>query len=329
MQIPMTIVKQYNLGEFKDIKVISMGLSHKTFSFSASGQEYIIQQMHTDLATDEIAYDIRIVTEHLNARGVLAPEIIINKNGDVLSADNDGRKWRIQTKIAGETFSKISKPELAYEAGKKMGETHLALASLPERLKTNLKMHDTREIFADLQATIRRADKDLLEPVKEEVKFLTEVTPRCFLPDKLPKRVVHGDPKISNFIFQGGEAVSMIDLDTCGYQTPLVDLGDAFRSWCGVEEDNPNNHFRLALYEAGLKGYMESSGELLGEREQRLIQMSVLNITSELACRFLIDYFRDRYFGWDAERYESRREHNLARCRGQIALFKDINRNFS
>jgi len=30
--------------------------------------------------------------------------------------------------------------------------------------------------------------------------------------------------------------------------------------------------------------------------------------------------FEDSYFGWDSDRYESRRDHNLARARSQLAL---------
>jgi hypothetical protein len=43
-----------------------------------------------------------------------------------------------------------------------------------------------------------------------------------------------------------------------------------------------------------------------------------------LAARFLNDYHEDFYFGWDKERYPNRRAHNLARTKGQIALYKDF-----
>jgi hypothetical protein len=32
----------------------------------------------------------------------------------------------------------------------------------------------------------------------------------------------------------------------------------------------------------------------------------------------------DRYFGWDATRFGSRREHNLLRAQGQLALSRNV-----
>src|SRR5690606_9472887 len=51
---------------------------------------------------------------------------------------------------------------------------------------------------------------------------------------ELPRRVVHGDLKISNVRFTGARAVALIDLDTLGHDTLGAELGDALRSWCGV-----------------------------------------------------------------------------------------------
>jgi hypothetical protein len=44
----------------------------------------------------------------------------------------------------------------------------------------------------------------------------------------------------------------------------------------------------------------------------------------ELAARFAVDAFDDRYFGWDPARFPSRRLHNLVRARGQLALGVDV-----
>ena len=44
----------------------------------------------------------------------------------------------------------------------------------------------------------------------------------------------------------------------------------------------------------------------------------------ELAARFCVDVFRDEYFGWDPARFASRRDHNLVRARGQLALGRAV-----
>jgi Ser/Thr protein kinase RdoA (MazF antagonist) len=160
--------------------------------------------------------------------------------------------------------------------------------------------------------------------VDEMVRFIRRHVPKFFLPTTLPMRVIHGDPKISNILFDSkGRARAIIDLDTCNRRSLLVELGDAFRSWCGSAEDDPHNTFNLPVFKAAWAGYKKGAGDLMTKRELQSVPKAVGTITLELAARFLTDYFTDNYFGWDASRYPSRRAHNLARCRGQIAEFLD------
>jgi hypothetical protein len=49
-----------------------------------------------------------------------------------------------------------------------------------------------------------------------------------------------------------------------------------------------------------------------------------MTVCVELAARFCVDAVEDRYFGWDSERFSSRREHNLVRARGQLALARSV-----
>jgi len=118
-------------------------------------------------------------------------------------------------------------------------------------------------------------------------------------------------------------------LDTCSRSSILVELGDAFRSWCGNEEDDPKNRFCLRKFRSAWSGYKKGSDGFLTAREKSLIPKCIGTITLELACRFLTDYFEDSYFGWDSKRYKSRKEHNLARCRGQIKEFQDYKKKLS
>jgi hypothetical protein len=47
-------------------------------------------------------------------------------------------------------------------------------------------------------------------------------------------------------------------------------------------------------------------------------------VAVELAARFCVDAFEDRYFGWDPARFPSRREHNRVRAVGQLQLARRI-----
>ncbi|MEM9075022.1 MAG: hypothetical protein AAGE52_41380, partial [Myxococcota bacterium] len=47
-------------------------------------------------------------------------------------------------------------------------------------------------------------------------------------------------------------------------------------------------------------------------------------IALELASRFCLDAFEERYFRWDPERFASAAEHNRVRAEGQLTYARDI-----
>jgi thiamine kinase-like enzyme len=165
----------------------------------------------------------------------------------------------------------------------------------------------------------------------------------------LPRRICHGDLKISNILFwedRPHEARCLIDLDTLGYQYIAYELGDALRSWCNPKgEAATQPKVDLDIFQAALSGYATANADpaivragrapppadararhaspirLLNPDEVTSIVEGFETICIELSSRFAVDALEDRYFGWDDQRYASRREHNIARAAGQLALF--------
>jgi len=143
----------------------------------------------------------------------------------------------------------------------------------------------------------------------------------------LPRRVVHGDLKISNLIFDPDlrEVRAIIDLDTLAYGTLATEMGDAFRSWCNpAGESNDNTEIDVTLFAAAVQGYAEASQSWITEAEVKALRPGTETIALELASRFCTDGFEDNYFGWDASRFASRRAHNLVRARSQLSLATSI-----
>lgn len=328
-KIPQTILRQYEIGTIKTIRLISGGLIHQTFEIKSDRGQYIMQRLHPVLATPEIAHDIFAVTTHLTAKGLPVPTIILTKKRTVL-AQSGNTVWRLQTKLPGRTYHAIESLRQAKEAGRLLGAVHVGLQDLAEPLQTTRHAHQTRDIYKQLcEVQDRFASSELMFEVRDEMTFLIKQLPKYFLPVSLPQRVIHGDPKISNFLFVGDHAAAMVDWDTVNRQTLLVELGDALRSWCGKQEDDAKNQFSLSYARAVWNGYEESSSGLLKKKERNLLDRAIGTILLELSARFVIDYFEDHYFGWNADHYPSRRMHNLARLRGQLAEFDDYERKRS
>ena len=323
--IPLAILQAYDIGKVKKIEPISVGLIHQTFKILTDRDAFIIQRLHRVLESEEVAQDFLAVTRHLHEQKFSAPQCVLSKTGAVRVSDGD-HYWRMQTFLEGETIEKIDSPARVGEAGKIYARFHRVMDSIRYPFRSKRFWYETEKEFARLEETVQaNKTSDLFSQVREEVAFLMEKLPHLFLPADLPLRVIHGDPKISNILFdEKGKAKALVDLDTCNRRPILGELGDAFRSWCGLEEDDPKNTFRVEIFEAGWKGYLSEAKGFLTKRETELVPQAIGTITLELAARFLTDYFNDNYFGWDEKRYPSRRAHNLARARGQIALYHDL-----
>ncbi|MCA9624288.1 MAG: hypothetical protein KC731_34925, partial [Myxococcales bacterium] len=107
---------------------------------------------------------------------------------------------------------------------------------------------------------------------------------------------------------------------------PLAhELGDAWRSWCNPNrEDAREASFDVDGFAASWRGYQRGRGEPLAPAELESLVDGVAIITLELCARFAADAILEAYFGWDAQRFPGRGEHNLARARGQWALYQAV-----
>src|SRR6185295_13125794 len=145
---------------------------------------------------------------------------------------------------------------------------------------------------------------------------------------EFPRRVLHGDPKLSNLLFQRAEperARCLIDLDTLGRGYLSYELGDALRSWGNrAGEDTLQADFDVEALRAILSGYARACPPSLPSAEIYSAIDGLETVSLELASRFAADAILDSYFGWDATRFPSRRAHNLVRARGQFSLARHV-----
>lgn len=142
----------------------------------------------------------------------------------------------------------------------------------------------------------------------------------------LPLRVTHNDTKINNIMFdeETRDPICVIDLDTVGPDSALVDYGDAIRSGAnkqGEESEDMNAvSMDMDLFKAFTKGYL---GEVkLTKEEVSLLPKSPKILTVECGSRFLTDYLNgDIYFKLKQGQPP---DLNLTRGLVQIVLAKDM-----
>lgn len=301
------------------------GLINVTLEGVLDGVRVIVQRVHPAFAPC-VHEDIEAVTRHLERRGLLTPTLIRTDDDRLCSVDQEGRAWRVLTFVErSHSHDRLVDPAMVEQAGAAVGRFHTALADLQHVYRhTRVGIHDIGYRARGLRdACARHADHRLAREVEALARDLSPYDQLFLSIDALPHGHAHGDLKASNILFdEAGRALCLVDLDTLARMPWVFEMGDAIRSWCNPKrEDEPGASISLSLYRAALEGYART-GLSLDAGTVALLPRGVLTIAAELAMRFLTDALEERYFSFDARRFESRGQHNLARARGQIELVK-------
>jgi Ser/Thr protein kinase RdoA (MazF antagonist) len=295
------------------------GLIQETWFVDAPGRARVVVQRMHPIFGDAVLEDLDAITARLEAAGLETPRPVRTLGGALGVRDAAGQLWRALTYLEGETVDRVADPATAEAAGALVGRFHRALAGETYEFRfTRAGVHDTAGHLAKLARA--GAGDALAEAILDEGARASYASFAA-----LPRRVTHGDLKISNVLFRGGAAVALLDLDTLGRLPLPYELGDAWRSWCNpLGEDVEAARFDLDLFAAAARGYASAARGMIGRDEAAGLVAGVHAVAIELAARFCVDMFEDRYFGWDPRRFPSRREHNRVRAVGQLTLARQV-----
>jgi Ser/Thr protein kinase RdoA (MazF antagonist) len=332
MQIPSAVRLAFGLaGSDNELDIEHVpSLINATFIVRPRGaaEPLVLQRLHPVFGAT-VHVDIEAVTKHLAARGMITPRLIHTRDGALwfedVATDGARRVWRALSYVDGLTIHKSDDAVRLESAAALLGRFHSTLGDLQHEFVHHRALHDTPRHLANLEAALRSArgqqDAEALalgERVLEQARSVRVDF------GALPLRVIHGDPKLSNVMFERERpesACCMIDLDTVSRGSLASELGDALRSWCNpAGEDSQQARVEPASFAAVVRGYARTCSTDVSRAELLSIVDGLMTISVELASRFAADAINDSYFGWDASRYASRREHNLVRAGGQLAL---------
>ena len=313
------------------IEPVDSGLINRTFLVTgADGQRHILQWVNPTF-TAAVNADIEAITAHISRHGLLTPRLLRTAAGELCVPASEGH-WRMLTWIDGHTVHRATSDHLAQEAGRMLGRFHAAVADFKQPFESNRAgVHDSARHFRHLRDTLAKRTNHPRFPVVatlgDDILRIAATLPA--LPS-LPERVVHGDPKISNFLFEPGtdRALCMVDLDTVSRMPLPLELGDALRSWCNLAgEDSRTAEFSCTRFGAALQGYASSASHLLSAPEVQALIPATHLIYVELAARFCADALNEDYFAWDAARFSSHSEHSEIRAAGQLDAAKAMKRH--
>jgi len=279
-----------------------------------SGRRYILQRLNPAVFAQpqQVIANLSTVTDYLDRAGkeqrqclLRVPRLIRSPAGEPAFVDSRGYYWRLLTWIEHtRTMATIGSCEQGRAVGRLLGCFHHLLRELPaDKLYDPLPgFHHTPTYLHRYEQVAGSRSAGVVSGAREQrcAAFIDKYRDRaCIIEEHrqvLSSSIIHGDPKVGNFLFDagGGQAVSLIDLDTVMPGLVLHDLGDCLRSCCnpaGEEVDSPERIvFDRSLFAAVMAGYCENAGDILGKIDRDLLIDAVFVISFELGLRFFTDY---------------------------------------
>ncbi len=316
LELIAEIAEQFGLGQAKSSKKLDGGIVNLSYKVETSEGNFIVQQL-SSIWDKRVIDDYRSVQRYLRTNGIHVP-VLLNDINERPYFIRDRKIWRAFEYVENDGISKSS-PEIAYEAGKILGKFHKVMQA--SSFKPSFKLegfHDTQAIIKKLQeVAIQPQYQEKYSVVKQEFNEIIDAIQPLYLPDDLPKTLIHGDPKLANFLFKDNKVISVLDLDTMMHASELIDLGDALRSWC-----KSGSVYRPEIFDAALNGYRETNSTAY---DDSTIKNAMNLINLELCARFLTDYFQESYFAFDSNSEKTRAQQNLDKARFYLDYFKSCN----
>ncbi len=317
-----------------ELSPLGNGLINDTFLVTTESSHFVLQRINSKVfpAPDQIMVNLIRLSRHLKQKPGTAvklkiPDILKTTTSHDFYQDEHGDCWRALGFITNtESLETVTNLSQAQQTGFALGHFHRLVSDLdPLLLNDTLPgFHIAPGYLSHYHQILKQAPRQLapdsLYCAKFIAKFqhLTEDLETAKHLGLLPLRVIHGDPKLNNFLFDqhSKKIVSIIDLDTVKPGLVHYDIGDCLRSCCHKLE---SNEFDLDICAAILRSYLSEAGLFFSDDDYRYLYAAIQLIPFELGLRFYTDYLEgNRYFK------VTEPEQNLQRAADQFQLCESI-----
>jgi len=310
------------------IEPLTTGHINETWYVAGADGEWLLQWLNHGVFPEAAAVqaNMEVVLAHLAGVDVpqsVTPVLRATANG-ALSAETEAGLWRVFAWLP-DRFVR-TRPGSAEEtgaAGHALGAVLAALSSLDaDALQpVHAAFHDLSARTANYRCALDNAPAERQRTARVWIDHVeAELSARhAAAPDAAARRVLHGDPKFSNFLLpdRSGDALALVDWDTVMVGPLAWDLGDFLRSAASLgDEDDPSSASVDAdALSAGARGFFTGLGERLSEEEAHACIAAPAHMSFMLGVRFLTDHLDgDRYFR------VRRSGQNLVRAEAQFRL---------
>ena len=314
-----------------NIDLIDSGLINKTYiiqhSIDGIKSKFILQSLSNIFESPEIVnMNHKLITDHIrkninkkfynfDSQRWEVPTLIRCRANNLFLFQLGSEFWRAMFYI-DDTFSidTLQDKNMAYQTGIGLAKFHMNCSDLDSsKLKSSIKnFHNTKYYidqyiinlkdynFLKLDYKVNKRVKKLIFSLSNHILYANSIL--RFLEQKsIDHTVIHGDPKLSNFLFDINSkyVVSLIDLDTVSSGYLLTDLADCIRSICNLAGGDPENienvFFDINACKYFLEGYFSVSNQN-GNYYFEFLPEFIYLIIIELTIRFLNDFLQSNTY---------------------------------
>ncbi len=336
------ILPHFGIDSGLQVSRFGTGLINDTFSVNRSGDqkpEYLLQRVNHLIFKDveSLMNNIVHVTSHINKKlegsGKEQPDLVLTIAGKSYYPDSSGNYWRVFRYMNNSRgFDAVETIKQAFEAGRAFGMFQAMLSDIDTSvIKDSIPdFHNIDKRLTDLHRVVAADTEKRVKEVQDEIEFIRQrekvmnIIPEMASKGLLPKRLIHGDTKISNILFDLNDVVQcVVDLDTVMVSYSAFDFGDAIRtiinSAAEDEKDLEKIRLNVPFFEAYARGYISEAVQFLTKEELNSLIHGVLLLPYMQAVRFLTDYIEgDIYYKIKSPK------HNLQRTRAQLELVRKL-----
>ncbi|MGY6277707.1 phosphotransferase enzyme family protein [Methylomonas sp. MgM2] len=327
-----------NVGpEHLVITPLGNGLINDTYLVESASSSFVLQRINSNVFSQpkQVVENLARLGRYLRknadyAQCLRIPDILPTRQGETSYRDQDRQLWRALERIhPAESRNRITHDGEAAQIGLALAGFHRLCSGL-----STSDLHDTLPGFHVTPAYLVQYQQLLARPVKVAVDdefqrcraFIesrqndVDILESAKARGELKEHLIHGDPKLNNFLFQPGtdRIVSLIDLDTIKPGLLHYDIADCLRSCC---HDRQSNQFDLYRCRIILENYLDKADDFFRAKDYDYLYAAIWLIPFELGLRFFTDYLNgNRYFK------TSKPRQNLERALAQFALCDSIER---
>jgi aminoglycoside phosphotransferase (APT) family kinase protein len=279
------------LGEEAVVQPLGVGLINQSYKVGAEAGCVLVQRINPAIFTDPEAleHNYRAIGAHLTASGyrLAWPHLLKQQRLDAST-------WRMLTWVNNSLcLEHVVSEEQIVRAAHAVAHFYQKADGLTQsQLKPVLPRFTDVGFRLEAYNRVRTLAKEGLET--ELCRWIEGHRNDCLYFENLPQQLIHGDLKVSNFLFdqKGQQVLALVDWDTAMWSSRLYDFGDMARSFTATCYEGRLSHhmFNNRYYQVLKTAWIDMPAQILSDFEKSLLDQAARTVIFVQAVRFFTDH---------------------------------------